>query len=582
MQEAGAGVYETLAGGTEIRERGPCGQLTEAINKAEHQRFEAHRAARQDRLTGLANRKYVEEPAQLVQVQALGCDAVEGYLFSRPLSAAEAEAILREKRIFRAHDMAARIRCFRDRPNVLPTASPKTIIILRASGASGLRKGFNPPYWSAQSPNPTPPDSADTGQYGKGSSMSNAPSPSSNPSPRKRLPVRPSLEHLRKQAKRRARGSGAELSRAQRDLAHEYGVKNWTELAHMVETMLRGADQFAYVQYEMEDLPGAANSSDRARVRAILASGEFTQHDLDLALARSVLRFDERREIARLLLEHGADPDGQYGSDYGPIVFVTGESLNVEGLRFLIDAGADVTFGPIDTKYGPQCPLSCWLGTYVRGRNEAKHHGVELLLAHDAFIPHGVTPPMMAVHRGDVETLRRLLDADPALLTHRCATMPYVKLHDLTLLHYAAEFGEEAVIRLLVERGADLNAPAADGTTPAALLTTSWNGAHHELLRRLLPAFAAEIDWTIRFGQPARTMREQVEVAARADKFGRWGSFYPRAADDMKLLDEVGSPPIRWPTVIHALAGQGCTGAVAELLDERPELLTPLSRPGQT
>lgn len=364
------------------------------------------------------------------------------------------------------------------------------------------------------------------------------------------------------------------LADAQHAIAKEYGCRSWAELMHVVETMLRGADQLAYVTYEMEALPKAANSGDLERVRAVLASGEFTQHDLDLALARSALRFDERGAIAQLLLEHGADPDGQYGSGYGPIVFVTGESLDVEGLQFLLDAGADVTFPPIDTKYGRQCPLSYWLGTYVRGRNEAKHRGIEILFQHGAYVPPEVTPPLLAIHRGDAGSLAKLLDADSESLTRHHAELPYVSIPGLTLLHYACEFGEEQVIDLLVARGADLNAPADDGTTPASLLAGSWCGAHHDVLRRVLTRYGQRVDLAVRFGQPPRTMREKVEIAARADRVGQWKNFYKNAADDMRVLDEAGSPPIDWSTVIQVLVREAKVEAVAELLDERPELLT--------
>jgi hypothetical protein len=62
--------------------------------------------------------------------------------------------------------------------------------------------------------------------------------------PRKRLPVNPSIEHLKKQAKRiAARDPAMQLSDAQHQLAREYGFKNWAELAHAVETMSSGAKQ---------------------------------------------------------------------------------------------------------------------------------------------------------------------------------------------------------------------------------------------------------------------------------------------------------------------------------------------------
>ena len=58
------------------------------------------------------------------------------------------------------------------------------------------------------------------------------------------LPARPSLEHLRNQARdhlriRRAADPTATLADAQYDIAHKYGFESWPKLVHHVETVLR-------------------------------------------------------------------------------------------------------------------------------------------------------------------------------------------------------------------------------------------------------------------------------------------------------------------------------------------------------
>src|SRR5262245_62982123 len=102
-------------------------------------------------------------------------------------------------------------------------------------GASRPREGFNPPLRVVTTSEPLScPIQRTTGRW-KGFTMS-------TPRPRKRLPVNPSLEHLKKQAKRlAARDPSMQLADAQHRLAHEYGCKSWAELAHVVETMGRGA-----------------------------------------------------------------------------------------------------------------------------------------------------------------------------------------------------------------------------------------------------------------------------------------------------------------------------------------------------
>jgi ATP-dependent Lon protease len=55
-----------------------------------------------------------------------------------------------------------------------------------------------------------------------------------SPKPRKRLPKHPSEENLRKQAKGLAKEQGLQLAAAQRELAIEYGFRNWAELMEAV------------------------------------------------------------------------------------------------------------------------------------------------------------------------------------------------------------------------------------------------------------------------------------------------------------------------------------------------------------
>lgn len=348
---------------------------------------------------------------------------------------------------------------------------------------------------------------------------------------RRRLPVNPNLENLRKQAKRLAKARPElSLQQAQHQLATEYGCRNWAELSHVVETMSRGATQTTNVKAEREPLPAAANRNDLDGVRLILRDGPFTQHDLDLALARAVLRFGERRAIAELLIEHGADPDGQYGSNYGPIVFVTGECLDPDGLQFLIDHGADVTFAPVMTKYGGATPLSHTLGTYERGQNERKHRCIDILLRYGAIVPPEVSPAMLAIHRGDARGLAELIDGDGTLISRRFANMPYgnIALRGATLLHLAVEFGEIECLDVLLEAGADINA-ASDaidgigGQTPVFHSIGTMHGAGVAVLEHFARRGDRRIDLAVRgtfrlFDEPQTPAMTVLEYAGRASR----------------------------------------------------------------
>ncbi len=306
--------------------------------------------------------------------------------------------------------------------------------------------------------------------------------------PPKRLPVNPSPENIRKQAKRLARTRSIALSTAQHQLAREYGAQDWAELLRIIDRMRVGSDSLEGGVARPQPLPAAARARDRDAVRRLLAVGGLTQHDLNVALAHALWYGDEqsdwplKQEIADLLLEHGADPDGQYGAAYGPIVLGLGECLQPRGLRYLIDAGADVAFPPVQTKYGLACPLSSWLSTYLRGRGDRKREGIDLLLAHDAHVPAEITPELLAIHRDDDGQLAALLDASPQLASRRLDRPPYIEAADLTLLHYACEFGADRCARLLAERGADVNDRSREGVTPLHLAARGASAATVRLL----------------------------------------------------------------------------------------------------
>jgi ankyrin repeat protein len=368
---------------------------------------------------------------------------------------------------------------------------------------------------------------------------------------RKRLPVNPSLQNLKKQAKRLARRRPElSLQQAQHQVAVEYGCANWVELAHVVETMGRGATQTSNVKNKMEPLPAAANRNDLDAVRQLLRDGPFTQHDLDLALARAVLRFNERRAIAELLIDAGADPDGQYGSNYGPIIFATGECLDADGLQFLVDHGADVTFPAVTTKYGGTTPMSSVLGTYVRGQNDRKHRCIEILLRHGAVVPPPVDPPMLAIHQGNAKILAEMLDRDPSLLSRRFPDMPYgnIDLRGATLVHLAVEFGEMQCLDVLLDRGADFNLAAQvidgiGGQTPIFHAIATNHGAGITVLEHLHHRGDQRIDLTVRatfrlYGEPQTTPLTPLEYAQRArEDVPDWRQASEREIAALKLLE---------------------------------------------
>lgn len=299
----------------------------------------------------------------------------------------------------------------------------------------------------------------------------------------------------------------------------------------MVETMLRGSDQLANVTFEKEPLPKLARGCKTEEIRKLIKKGHYTHHDLDSALANAIWYGEEsewpqREELADLLLDHGADPDGQYGSDYGPIMFGCGEGLQTRSLKYLMDAGADLSFPRIKTKYGETCVLDTIAGTYVRGRNEAKRAMIRTVQQAGAHIPPDVTPELLAIHTGDVSELQTLLKKDPSKLNQQYPEMPYgnLSLKGATLLHCAVEFGELEIVKLLIEMGADLNTPSlmiegVGGQTPVFHAVNTWMDFQFHLLEYFVQNHSSKLDLSIkaRLSKFQETMKSEMDLFEYAE-----------------------------------------------------------------
>src|SRR3954453_20275322 len=118
------------------------------------------------------------------------------------------------------------------------------------------------------------------------------------------LPHRPSLEHLRKQAKTRKRERGITLIQAQHELAREYGFDSWPRLVHHVQwSGLQGIERVLVLAD-----PAAVSEHLRAEPNAAATPiGELPP--LLVLLRRSTGSARDVRECARRLLDAGADPN---------------------------------------------------------------------------------------------------------------------------------------------------------------------------------------------------------------------------------------------------------------------------------
>jgi ankyrin repeat protein len=203
-------------------------------------------------------------------------------------------------------------------------------------------------------------------------------------------------------------------------------------------------------------------------------------------------------EKAKLLLEHGADVNGRSKTRYSALLVAAQYPGSTPVLRFLLDKGAEVR-----TRKGSGAPLfnATVLGFAVMSGNA---DAVPLLLGKgdkldDKFLMIGMIPSMAAseaVSFDDNATLSALLDAglsveSPAdngftlldaavianrvdsarLLIARGANVNAVDKKGMTPLMYAAsiDFGDSAMIDLLVKSGASREARTKDGLTASQL-----------------------------------------------------------------------------------------------------------------
>jgi hypothetical protein len=319
--------------------------------------------------------------------------------------------------------------------------------------------------------------------------------------PVRRLPTRPDLEQLHRQAKELLRAiragdadaiaelrehhprsiapSAAKLADAQLVLARAHGASSWTRLVHSVR------------------LAEAIWRDDRDSVRVLITQNEalINEHvlirsDSDWGPPMTYAANLGRDDIIRLLHGLGA-------TDFKSAAGRAALQGKADTVRLIHDLAGR----PLDkwTLAGPAYTLSVEgtavllaLGARAWGPNGVDHNTMEHLLGTDSrrpgdkhrilemYVEHGFEPPdtaVMALHRGRIDLLGLHLARDPGLLTRTfdiadifplapaSTRDPYTAqgtpVHGTTLLHIAAYFDEVEIGKWLLDRGMDPNARSA-------------------------------------------------------------------------------------------------------------------------
>jgi ankyrin repeat protein len=139
--------------------------------------------------------------------------------------------------------------------------------------------------------------------------------------------------------------------------------------------------------------------------------------------------------------------------------------------------------------------------TEMYSRSDRFPECLNLLLESGAVLEDPVVAPVLL---NDAAALAAAIDADPSVLRHRTTmTSAFTPMVGASLLHIAAEYGNLDVARVLIDKGADLEAAAAvdehgfNGHTPL-FHTVNSNANRSEPIMRLLLAAGAKADVHLR------------------------------------------------------------------------------------
>lgn len=218
------------------------------------------------------------------------------------------------------------------------------------------------------------------------------------------LPERPSSEHLRKQAKRLKRKDRIPLAQAQRELAERYGFPTWAALMIHVHSLEPGP--------VLSPLAQAARAGDLDALRQLIAAGENAAESGDAnpvwEACTSSAPPGIRLAMIEALLVAGANArEAVPGQRPLHAVAARGPVALAELL---------IRHGAIEWEPNVKGRSALDIARRSSARNKA---ALVHLLDRPVIDDPEFAAAVAAVQAGDAQTLERLLDADPRLLTER-------------------------------------------------------------------------------------------------------------------------------------------------------------------
>jgi ankyrin repeat protein len=309
------------------------------------------------------------------------------------------------------------------------------------------------------------------------------------------LPAGPNLRHLKEQARDLLEaGEAKSLTQAQFTIARRYGFASWPKLKAHVESLA-----------EIGQLKQAIDANDLKRVKTLMTrnpalhraplgynkngpltwvtecrvpweppsaarlaiaqwmmeNGSDVHQGGDGPLMRAAL-FSYRIPMMELLVSRGADVNALWNG-YFPIIFAPCETVEPAALKWLLEHGANPNCADPNRKY-PGTALDYVIGTY--GRSGQLGVCMEILSEAGGVTKYNI-PAVLNLLRNRIDLLAKNLDDEPVLVHSRFAELDFgstgarrLTLRGTTLLHVAAEYGNVDAAKLLLDRGADVNAAA--------------------------------------------------------------------------------------------------------------------------
>jgi ankyrin repeat protein len=389
------------------------------------------------------------------------------------------------------------------------------------------------------------------------------------------LPEHPNLRHLKDQAKDLLKAGGAKsVADAQFKIARLYGFASWAKLKGHIESL-----------QEIGQLKNAIDANDLPRVKALMTqkpalhcapmgygkngpltwaaecrgsaspptgdrlaiaewmldNGSDVHQGDDGPLMRASLK-GNRIAMMELLVSRGANVNALWSGRF-PILFAPCETVEPKALKWLLDHGADPN---CRTRRAGDTALDYLLGGYVRSIDFPAC--IEILLSAGGETRYD-DPAVLELLRARIEELAALLGADPTLVDRRFPKLEIgttgarrLTLKGTTLLHAAAEFGNVQAAKLLLERGADVNARATideagiGGQTPIFHAVTQFNDWGLEVARVLIERGA---DLTVRVKLPGHY--ERAEEVVECTPLGYAIRFPGGASKTVSMLRELGA-----------------------------------------